>query len=66
MGALTAPLYFFVFVVYYVAMNIITIPKELFRKGDLVVLPKKDYEALLKSRNDTISHRQKSRKTSVR
>ena len=30
-------------------MNIITIPKKLAQKGDLVVIPRKEYEALLNS-----------------
>ena len=32
-------------------MNTITIPKELARKDDLVVIPRKEYEALLNIKN---------------
>lgn len=33
-----------------VDMDIITIPKKVARKGDLVVVPRKEYEALLELR----------------
>lgn len=42
-----APLYFFIFAVYDGVMNIITIPKKLAQKGDLVVIPRKEYEELI-------------------
>ena len=32
---------------YYKNMNTVTIPKQLARRDDLVVLPRKEYEALL-------------------
>lgn len=43
-GALAAPLYFFVFVGYHGGMNIVTIPKKLAQRGDLVVIPKQEYQ----------------------
>lgn len=37
-------LYFFGRFLYHEFMNIVTIPKKLAEKGDLVVLPRKEYE----------------------
>ena len=38
------------FVISCICMNTITIPKELSQKGDLVVVPRKEYEILLELR----------------
>ena len=31
-------------------MNVVTIPKKLAKEGDLIVLPRKEYEALINAR----------------
>ena len=43
-------LYFFVFLVYHSIMNVITIPRRFARKDDLVVIPRREYESLLKQK----------------
>jgi len=46
-------------------MATITIPKKFANKGDLVVLPRKEYDALLRSANASIALPKRAKKLSV-
>ena len=46
-------------------MAMITIPKKFANKGDLVVLPRKEYDALLRSANASIALPKRAKKLSV-